>query len=90
MAKVAVLVLAAILFMPASLLGQDSAKVLTIDHLVPHVSTVPANAGDPVNLFVRERVRSDDSGGNSRKAILMIHGASVPVLAGHGLETRPL
>ena len=86
MTKVAVLVLAAILLMPSSLFGQDGATVLTIDHLVPHVSTVPANAGEEVNLFVRERVRRDDHGGKPRKAVLMIHGASVPVLPGMDLR----
>ena len=92
MAKVAVLVLAAILVVPSSLFGEDGAKVLTIDHLVPHVSTVPANAGDLVNLFVRERVREcvrESDGGcdnGPRKAVLMIHGASVSVLPGMDLR----
>ena len=27
----------------------------TTDHLVPHVSTLPANAGQKVGLFVRQR-----------------------------------
>jgi len=89
MAKVAVVVLAAILFMPASLLGQDSAKVLTIDHFVPHISTVPANAGELVQLFVRERVRESNGGSDNepRKAILMLHGLSSPVLADYALTT---
>ena len=92
MTKVAVLVLAAILVVPSSLFGEDGAKVLTIDHLVPHVSTVPANAGDLVNLFVRERVREcvrESDGGcdnGPRKAVLMIHGASVSVLPGMDLR----
>ena len=28
----------------------------TVDYLVPHISTVPANAGKRVELFVREKV----------------------------------
>lgn len=60
--------------------------VTTIDHWVPHVSTVSANAGDPVRLFVRERVRSDLGDGKPRQAVLMIHGRSVPVLAGMELK----
>jgi pimeloyl-ACP methyl ester carboxylesterase len=84
--KVAVLILAAILLIPSSVFGQGGATVLTIDHLVPHVSTVPANANEEVDLFVRERVRSDDHGGKPRKAVLMIHGASVPVLPGMDLR----
>lgn len=58
----------------------------TIDHRVPHVSTVSANAGEAVQLFVRERVRSDVTDGRPREAVLMIHGRSVPVLAGMELK----
>ena len=58
----------------------ETANVVTIDHGVPHVSTVAANAGEPVRLFVRERVRAD-IGERPREAVLMIHGRSVPVLA---------
>lgn len=56
-------------------------NVITIDHPVPHVSTVAANRGELVNLFVRERVRSDLGNAKPREAVLMIHGRSVPVLA---------
>jgi pimeloyl-ACP methyl ester carboxylesterase len=59
---------------------QDSPNVATIDHWVPHVSTVSANAGELVHLFVRERVRSDLAGGEPRKVVLMVQGVSVPVL----------
>jgi pimeloyl-ACP methyl ester carboxylesterase len=55
-------------------------NVVTIDHGVPHISTVAANAGDLVKLFVRERVRSDVVD-RPREAVLMIHGRSVPILA---------
>jgi pimeloyl-ACP methyl ester carboxylesterase len=65
---------------PGAALGRDD-QVVTIDHEVPHVSTVPANQGELVHLFVRECVRSGDDNGEPRKAVLMIHGASVPALA---------
>lgn len=58
----------------------EALNVLTIDHGVPHTSTVAANAGEQVNLFVRERVR-DDVADRPREAVLMIHGRSVSVLA---------
>ena len=45
-----------------------------------------ANAGELVRLFVRERVRSDIGDGKPREAVLMIHGRSVPVLAGMELK----
>lgn len=59
---------------------RHDAAVQTIDHAVPHISTLAANAGELVNLFVRERVRGDVNG-RPREAVLMIHGRSVPVLA---------
>jgi pimeloyl-ACP methyl ester carboxylesterase len=64
----------------SALQDSEADNVITIDHAVPHVSTVAANAGELVNLFVRERVRSD-VGERPREAVLMIHGRSVPVLA---------
>ena len=65
--------------------SDEANPVATIDHAVPHTSTVAANAGDLVNLFVRERVRSDVTD-RPREAVLMIHGRSVPVLAASELR----
>jgi len=62
----------------------NTAQVMTIDHQVPHISTVPANAGELVHLFVRERFPSNR---DARKVVLMIHGASVPVLPGFDLRS---
>ena len=64
----------------------ENGPIITIDHSVPHVSTVPGNTGIPVGLFLRERVRGDIGEGKSRPAVLMIHGRSVPVLAGMELK----
>jgi len=70
-------------------------RVVTCNHLVPHTSTVAANRGELVDLFVRERVRSTVSeertcagsrDQQSRPAVLMIHGRSVPVVPGFDLE----
>jgi pimeloyl-ACP methyl ester carboxylesterase len=58
----------------------EAANVVTIDHWVPHFSTLHANAGELVRLFVRERVRADIEDGKPRKAVLIIQGVSVPVL----------
>ena len=58
----------------------DQGDVVTTDYLVPHVSTAPANAGETVQLFVRERVRDNPGDEKPRKAILMVQGLSVPVL----------
>lgn len=64
----------------------ESFPIATIDHQVPFISTVPANAGDPVHLFLRERVRSDVVDGRQREAVLMFHGRSVSILP--GMELR--
>ena len=61
-------VLAAVLIIgtsaPAQVLADSESRdrerdgrrpIVTIDHFVPHISTVPANAGELVHLFVRER-----------------------------------
>ena len=58
----------------------ETGNVVTIDHGVPHISTVSANSGELVHLFVRERVRGDIDE-TPRTAVLMIHGRSVPVVA---------
>lgn len=57
-----------------------SSGVITIDHAVPHISTLQANIGEQVRLFVRERVRGDVEN-RPREAVLFIHGRSVPVLS---------
>jgi pimeloyl-ACP methyl ester carboxylesterase len=64
-------------------------NIVTIDHAVPHISTVPANAGELVHLFVRERVLEADGSRDKkpREAVLMIHSRSVPVLPAYELKT---
>ena len=46
-----------------------------VDHRVKHTSTIPANSGDEVELFVREYKKA---GPGTRKPVLMLHGRSVP------------
>ncbi|GAB3843678.1 alpha/beta fold hydrolase [Dactylosporangium cerinum] len=55
-------------------------RIVATDHAVPHISTVPANAGESVKLFVRERNGTRPH--QPRKAVLMLHGRTVPALAG--------
>lgn len=52
-----------------------SAPIRVIDHMVPHISTVPANKGEQVQIFVREKVLAADG---VRPAVLMVHGATSP------------
>ncbi len=52
--------------------GEDSKRIRTADHFVPHISTVPANEGERVELFVRERFRRGRQ--RNRPVVLMVHG----------------
>ncbi|MFD4601651.1 alpha/beta fold hydrolase [Streptomyces sp. NPDC058464] len=54
------------------------------DHLVQHISKIPANEGESVNLFVREYDGTQNN--QPREPVLMLHGRSVPVLAGFDLD----
>lgn len=57
------------------------------DHFVPHVSTIPANAGQSVKLFVREY--DGTKPGHTAQPVLMLHGRSVPAAAGFDLVLPP-
>lgn len=58
-----------------------------VDHKVKHTSTIPANAGIDIELFVRE-YKAAGSGGPP-KLVLMLHGRSVPALPGFDLVLPP-
>nr|WP_152885928.1 alpha/beta fold hydrolase [Streptomyces adustus] len=58
------------------------------DHAISHKSTVPANEGKQVDLFVRERDGTPLGHLDERTAVLMLHGRSVPVLPGFDLEYK--
>ncbi|GHE27942.1 alpha/beta hydrolase [Streptomyces capitiformicae] len=61
-------------------------QLTPIDHKVKHKSTIPANYGEEVELFVREY--SVGSNGTP-KPVLMLHGRSVPALPGCDLVLPP-
>jgi pimeloyl-ACP methyl ester carboxylesterase len=54
-------------------------NIQTTDYLVPHISTVPANAGKHVELFVREKVATGRRG--KAPVVLMVHGATQSTVA---------
>jgi pimeloyl-ACP methyl ester carboxylesterase len=60
--------------------GDDSARLLSIDHYVRVKSTVPAIAGQDVPIYVRERVQAGSAlrGGTSDRVALFVHGAGTP------------
>ncbi|SEQ10947.1 Lysophospholipase, alpha-beta hydrolase superfamily [Streptomyces sp. yr375] len=57
------------------------------DYSVPHISTIPANSGANVNLFVREY--DGTKPGHTPQPVLMLHGRSVPAVAGFDLVLPP-
>ena len=70
--------------------AKDNDHILTIDHPVDHISTVPANYEDPVILFVRERVSKGLIQGNGKigvngKVVLFVHGGTAPAVAVYDL-----
>ncbi|WP_419249344.1 alpha/beta fold hydrolase [Streptomyces canus] len=73
---------------PVELIERILMPVTVKDHRVRHQSTVPANKGEDVELFVRERDGTSLGHLDERKAVLMLHGRSVPVLAGFDLDFK--
>jgi len=65
----------------AALKADDSDRLLTIDHYVRVTSTVPAIAGQPAQLYVRERVLAGGALRSSSfgdRVVLFVHGAGTP------------
>ncbi|MEW2120475.1 alpha/beta fold hydrolase [Streptomyces sp. NPDC005474] len=56
------------------------------NHWVEHTSTVPATKDQQVELFVRERDGTPNGPPANRRAVLMLHGRSVPALVGYDLQ----
>ena len=64
--------------------GYAQGPVATVDVFVPHISTVPANAGERVGIFVREKISEslgqdiEDSRLPPGRAVLFVHGSLAP------------
>jgi pimeloyl-ACP methyl ester carboxylesterase len=69
--------LAAALMGACHMAGRSAGGLRTIEHKVPHVSTVPAIKGEPVRIFVREKVAASPSV-TPRPVVLMVHGGVSP------------
>ncbi len=74
-------------FLASTALTASEDALVTRDHFVTHVSTVPANSGSPVGIFVRQKVLASKLG---RKApvVLFVHGATVPGVPDYDLEYK--
>ena len=59
-------------------------SIQTTDYLVPHISTVPANSGKRVELFVREKVAGRRRG--KAPVVLMIAGATISAVPAFDLQ----
>jgi pimeloyl-ACP methyl ester carboxylesterase len=73
------LLVGAMLVVP--LAGDDSERILTIDHYVRVQSSVPAMSGQPAQLYVRERVHAGMLARGARqtdRVVLFVHGAGTP------------
>ena len=67
--------------------------VLTVHRFVPHISTVPVNAGQPVGLYVRERVlasvaRNAENRGSPPQVVLFVHGGFSPSAVAYDLDYK--
>jgi hypothetical protein len=76
-------VAAALVFLHGSpSFADDSARLLTIDHYVKVKSTVPVLAGQPAEIYVREKVEAGPllrSAALDNRVVLFVHGAGTPV-----------
>ncbi|MGH8639586.1 MAG: alpha/beta fold hydrolase, partial [Burkholderiales bacterium] len=75
--------LAATICLCATAAAAQTPSLLTIDRLIDHTSTVPAIAGQKIDLFVREKIAPSllEKGAGAafeRKVVLMVHGGYSP------------
>lgn len=61
--------------------------IVTVDHFVPHVSTVSANRGQSVGLFVREKLPAGAAGAR-RPVVLFVHGGYSPSVVAYDLDYK--
>lgn len=85
------IVFAALIALSRASDGDD--RILAISHAIPHVSSVPANAGEPVRLFVWERVKAStlkqfENGPRTGRVVLFVHGGSTPSVPAFDLDHK--
>ena len=67
---------------------------VTVDRFVPHTSTVPANEGERVGLFLHEKLSQDlaariaDGERLDGKVVLFVHGGSIPSVPDYDLPYK--
>jgi pimeloyl-ACP methyl ester carboxylesterase len=66
---------------PIRAAADDGGRLLSVDHFVKVTSTVPAIAGQPAQIYVRERVLAGTAlrgGPGADRVVLFVHGAGTP------------
>jgi pimeloyl-ACP methyl ester carboxylesterase len=61
--------------MACGAINRGGGDMRSVDHRVPHVSTVPANKGEAVEIFVREKFAGSAA---AKPVVLMVHGGVSP------------
>ena len=73
-------------------LDETAPEFVAIDRFVPHVSTVPANAGQRVGIFTHEKLTKDVetriASGETPEVVLFVHGGSVPSVPDYDLQYK--
>ena len=88
------LAVAAIATIATAGLGAADDVFVTVDRFVPHTSTVPANEGQRVGLFLREKLSRELAAriaGGERphgKVVLFVHGGSIPSVPDYDLPYK--
>lgn len=76
---------------PEANVGDPEEGIVTTDSFVTHISTVPANAGKTVGLFLRERVLASTVASAAHRkppVVLMVHGGFGPSIVAYDLRYR--
>ena len=76
-----------LLLLPLTAIGATANDLVTQDLFVDHVSTVPANAGQKVGIFVRQKVMAIKKN-RAAPVVLFVHGATVPGVPDYDLEYK--
>ena len=90
---VAPAIIAAVSVSMFGLVGAEG-DVVTVDRFLPYTSTVPANVGQRVGLFLREKMSRElaaqiESGGQPNDGVvLFVHGGSVPSIPDYDLPFK--
>jgi pimeloyl-ACP methyl ester carboxylesterase len=74
-------------FVASTALAASEGTLVTQDNFVKHVSTVQANAGSPVGIFVRQKVLASKLG-RKTPVVLFVHGGTVPGVPAYDLEYK--